>query len=498
MKRATASLPRLFNRSFGSKRNRSKAHICPYAASLYNLYHSLFNSQLDSICNLLPSAGFPFIESVLLVAQNSEQERDRINEEVSARLCNIKPAECTSLQELLSLSNCIGILLSNKATNHSNILSAYSILVNKAPLLSFRELQLVDGRLSVEENKNFLKDTGCEPLRNMRERFRHSDRVMKALGLVKPKNLTVDLLVTPNDSITISNDRCKIILKKYNNYDPECLTKGVDLINKEALPIISLNTRSQAGKNLLGVSEMESYFSDMKKLDKNKEISATENIVNENVEGISQIAFNDTVLLNYLALLRIHKKKFSCLFHGMTEESELVHLTSNVNNKEAKRLFLLSKYHRLCQAIIWLDEIMLENCPKCGDAITYPPEIWRCLISEAEHSQKYKIKYSANAIVNPIQSKDKLKNKIIAFVESNDYFATIKEIYNKLCLKDTPQKAKFTWIEEDPHKAATLATAFRLHKYMSLLTLASKTNPYSSMKTNTIGIERLVKNWREN
>ena len=58
------SMKRILYRSFCSKRNRTKVRHWHYISSLYVLYYSFFDSQLDNISNLLPSASSPFIESV--------------------------------------------------------------------------------------------------------------------------------------------------------------------------------------------------------------------------------------------------------------------------------------------------------------------------------------------------------------------------------------------------------------------------------------------------
>jgi len=91
---------------------------------------------------------------------------------------------------------------------------------------------------------------------------------------------------------------------RYYERNPESLTKGLDLIEKEVPYISAFNL------NELGVKEIESYINN---LDKNKEVNRVENIVNKNVEGISRIAIYDTPLLNYLALIK-KTANHTCLF----------------------------------------------------------------------------------------------------------------------------------------------------------------------------------------
>jgi len=485
-----------FYRSFHIKYHRNRVNRCGHIGPLRDFYYDLFKSNYAEICKLFSISGFPFIENAILSTQpgtlNLDIAYNRLLNKIASlsKITDKIPEQFNSPRELLALSNCINIIATERNIPKEQIMPAYKILVEKSPVLSLEEVRRVHNNIHEAYKKtpdfDFLKNVGAISVTTVNDLFtKYTRNFRKTLNLVDPSGkVNLTNMDADGDTLIISRDNfCDIILTEYEEHSGPSVSQGVDMINEEKPHILALpgQPKSEWPNGQLIEKTMEEHIEWLKRQKNQKEVIESAQMVYENHYGLSEISFNDTLVYQFLKLMRKEnpnqKALMSCLFYNMNDQDELHYLASNIDIKKSEELFEISKYHRLTEALIWLDTVKKKLCPQCGDKIDYAPDININLMSEGDFNGEF---LRISAVTNLISRiKEERKNtkkniKVIMFCEHQQFPLLAKTIFNSLCDYNNPNLGKEiiptkNWDdllknEAELRKIAQLATSFRLYQ----------------------------------
>ncbi len=491
MRTSLKRFPAIVSRSFAFKnRRRNVVNTCAHVGRLHEFYTQLLVRHFDRMCACIPVASFPFAEAVTNATLGLDLDYDKLYVPVFKKLSQTSP-EKNSLQiwdsprDLCSLAECIFWLARNRTVDKRKLLGAYDLIVEKSSLFTPEESKQADksihDNLARETSFNYTKAVEFDKVETPIDLRRHTENLMVALRLPRSANVKFTFDDTDCDVATVSStNECSVLIAEYENYNEPRLVNAMTLLERESPKILALDMRPDLSwqSPVLVEKTIQDYLDSFTKRRDEKSLNEKQRVVYENLEQMVKPSFYDTMIVQFLGLMRkkppLTKARMSCLACGLPDQLELDYLNTHVTPQRAKELYDISKYYRLAEAMDWLDLVNDKLCPKCGEEIENPPEIWHHFFSDGDISGDYRRNYAAKQLVDLMREERKFTRspiKALMFVTHEDFIGTVKAVYQALNDKSgeplvlgTKEWAEVEASEEELEKAVRLSTAFMLKK----------------------------------